>query len=135
MKILVIDTGGQIAAALGTIEAELVCFSDEIQALNAAEQQPELIVLNYTIRGEQTPDYIRLLLAASLKSNLLVVGDKVHEDDVFRCLLSGAKGFQDLQRLAQYSEKLVRVVMQGEAWVTRKMVARLLDAIQQLKPV
>lgn len=131
MKILVIDNAGQISAALCAKKTELICFSDEIQALNAAEQQPELIILNYAVQREQTPDYIRLLIAASPVSNLVVVGDNVHEDDVFRCLLSGAKGFQELQQLPHYSDKLVRVVMQGEAWVSRKMVARLLDEIRQ----
>lgn len=130
MKILVIDTDGRIAAALCAIDAELVCFSDEIQALNAAEQQPQMIILSYTMRGKQTPDYIRLLIAAAPRSSLVVIGDNVHEDDVFCCLLSGAKGFQELQQLPNYSDKLVRVVMQGEAWVSRKMVARLLDAIR-----
>jgi DNA-binding NarL/FixJ family response regulator len=132
MKILVIDSVGHIATFLGGIDAELASIADEIQALNIAEQmQPDLIMLNYALRGQQTPEYIRLSLSASNASKLVVVGDKLSENEIFDCLLAGANGYQDDQQLADYIDRLVPAVIQGQAWLSRKMVAHLLDAIRQ----
>ncbi|MGY6277325.1 DNA-binding response regulator [Methylomonas sp. MgM2] len=129
MKILIIDNAEQSSALFGG-NVDALYFSDEIQALNAAEQyQPELILLNYVVRGEQTPEYIQLLLEVTKASKLVVIGNNTSEDEIFRCLLTGAKGFQDKKQLPRYINKLVQVVTRGEAWVSRKMVARIVDAI------
>ncbi|QPK63150.1 response regulator transcription factor [Methylomonas sp. LL1] len=132
MKILVIDDTGQIATILVAIEAEVVCITDEIRALNVAQQQqPELILLDYGLLGGQTPDYIRLLLAATARSNLVVIGEEMSEEQIFRCLLAGAKGYQEGRQLSDYIGRLIPAVTQGEAWLSRRMVAHLLDAIRQ----
>ena len=133
MKILVIDNAGQLASFFLGIDAELNYFADEIKALNAAEKQkPELIFLNYVVRGWQTPEYIQLLLEVSAATKVVVIGNNTSEDDVFRCLLTGAKGYQETGQLSHYIDKLVHVVAQGEAWISRKMVARAFQAIWQL---
>jgi DNA-binding response OmpR family regulator len=62
MKILVIDKDDLILTCLATVDAELLCHHDEIQALNAADmQQPALIFLGYGLLGKETPDFIRML--------------------------------------------------------------------------
>ncbi|MCK9605210.1 MAG: hypothetical protein M0R33_02045 [Methylomonas sp.] len=133
MKILVIDNTGQISACLAEVEADLNCRTDEIQALNALEQlQPELVFLSYAFRGEQTHDYIRLLVKTLPSASLIIVGEQMAQECVLRCLLCGAKGFQELQDLQYYSFRLVQAISRGEAWVSRRMVASLLDAIRQL---
>lgn len=132
MKILVIDNAGQIAACLAAIDAELVCFSDEIQALNdAGQQQPELILLDYGLRGEQTPEYIRLLLEAARTAKLVVISNELDEDRIICCLMAGANGYQDCRQLPDYAGRLVSAVVHGEAWLSRKMVVHLLEAIRQ----
>lgn len=134
MKILVIDYAEQLAPFFVGLDAEVVCFSDEVKALNAVEElQPELIFLDFELLGEQTPEYIGLLLDAVVAAKLVVVGVDNSEDDVFRCLLKGANGYQNMRQLSDYLEKLIRVVSQGEAWISRKMVARVLDAIRSIE--
>lgn len=133
MKILVIDNTEQITASFLAIDEDAAFCADEIWGLNLAEQNPALILLNYAVRGELTPDYIRLLINASpLGNNLVVVGQNASEDDIFRCLLAGAKGYQEIPTLPRYMGKMIHVIEQGEAWISRKMVAKLLDAIREL---
>lgn len=132
MKVFVIDRSPQLLVSFPAIDAEVVYFGDEIQALNAVgQQQPEFIVLDYAVREQQTPEYIGLLLAAARKAKLVVVGGNVGEEDVFRCLESGANGYQDKQQFPHYMAKMIRVVVAGEAWISRKMVARVLHALRQ----
>lgn len=133
MKILVIDHAGLVADCLADVDAEITCQSDEIQALNIAEQlRPELIFLNFGLRGESTPDYIRLLVNVAPAASLIVVGEQTSEECVLRCLLSGAKGFQVVRTLPEYCVRLVQAINRGEAWVSRKLVASLLDTVRQL---
>ncbi len=133
MKLLIIDNAEQLPLYLAGLDIEPMIVFDEVQALHAAErQQPEIILLDYALLGEETPEYIGLLLEASRLSKVLVIGENVGEDDILHCLLMGANGYQDKQRLSVYIDKLIRALAQGEAWISRKMVARVLDTIRQL---
>ncbi|MDD2758744.1 MAG: hypothetical protein PHH11_00465 [Methylomonas sp.] len=133
MNILVIDNADQLVALLTESNVDVVYGVDEIQALNVVERQrPDLILLDYAVLGEQTPEYIRLLLEANEGAKLVVVGENLDEDDIFLCLLMGAAGYQDKCQLPAYLDKLLQVVAKGEVWVSRKMVARVLDALRQL---
>lgn len=134
MKILVIDKDGAISTSLTTIDAEVLCHRDEIQALNAAEmRQPELIFLDYSLRGEETPDYIRMLLDSVPVARLVVIGtQQLDEHDIIQCMLAGAKGFQEQTKLSIYAAKLINALLNDEAWLSRKTVARLIDSIRLL---
>lgn len=134
MKIQVIDNSGLITTCLTDINTDLVCSEDEIQALNTAEQfQPSLVLLNFAVRGEKTPEYIRLLLNAAPSTSVVVIAEQLAEESVLECLISGAKGFQLLELLPQYHARLVQAINNREAWVSRIMVAKLLDRLRQLK--
>ena len=131
MKIHVIDNTGRIQPLLLATEADVTFFSDEIQALNAVDaQMPGLILLNYALRGEETAEYIDLLVSRCSASSIVVIGDDLGDGQVLKCLLAGAKGYQTSRDLAAYIKKIVKVVADGEAWITRRMTARLLDAIR-----
>lgn len=133
MKILVIDTADRISSSMIAVDAEIMCYRDEIQALNAAEQlQPNLILLNHSVQEGNTAEYVRLLLEASPRTNLVVLGERLAEDAVIRCVLSGAKGFQELQQFSQYRDRLMRAVADGEAWLSRKLVATLIERVRLL---
>ncbi|WP_020484870.1 response regulator transcription factor [Methylomonas sp. MK1] len=132
MKIQVIDNIGQIQPLMLMAEADVAFYSDEIQALNAAEQlQPNIILLNFALRGSKTPDYTNLLLAASPTSNIVIIGDDLHEEQILHCVLAGAKGYQNSLSLAAYINRMIHAVAAGEAWLSRKIVAYLLDAIHR----
>ena len=131
MKILVIEPVERMAAIVRAINAEVTCVADEIRALKFAQQQPGLILLDYALRGEQTPEYIRFLLDAAGSAKLAVTGSDLDEDQIISCMLAGANGYQDARQLPDYIGRLVPAVINGEAWLSRKLVARLLDVIRQ----
>ncbi|WKJ89657.1 hypothetical protein QZJ86_16780 [Methylomonas montana] len=132
MKIQVIDNVGQIQPHLLMAEADVDFYSDEIQALNAAERyQPGLILLSFAMRGSETADYTNLLLRASPLSNIVIIGDDLREEQILDCVMAGAKGYQNSQSLAAYINRMIRAVAAGEAWLSRKIVTYVLDAIHQ----
>lgn len=134
MKIHVIDNAGQIQPLLLTAEDDVTFYSDEIEALNAVDAlSPGLILLNFAMRGSETAGYIDLLLSLSPATSIVVVGDDLQDEEVLGCLLAGAKGYQNSRQLPIYIGKAVKAIAAGEAWVSRRMTARLLDAIRRQK--
>ena len=130
MNIYVIDDSGELSSELLMAEAELDFFEDEVEALHAVQRlQPSLLLLRYGQRRQQTPSYIRALLQASPLTHIVVVGDEVSDDMICECLLAGAHGYQNQTQLNRYFKKMIRVVEQGEAWVSRKLVAHLLNSL------
>ncbi len=110
-----------------------VCFlEDEVQALNTVEQKkPAVILLDYKLRKVETASYIKLLLKASSESKIIVIANDLNDNDVLAFLIAGARGYQNLKQLNKYAVKMVKVINTGEAWVTRRMVAKLLDVLVQ----
>jgi DNA-binding NarL/FixJ family response regulator len=90
-----------------------------------------MILLNFALRGSETADYTNLLLTASPASNIVIIGDDLHEEQILHCVLAGAKGYQNSLSLATYINRMIRAVAAGEAWLSRKIVAYVLDAIHQ----
>lgn len=134
MKIHVIDNVGHIMprslAGLGDVRF----YADEILALNAVETEaPELVLLNFAVSGAETAGYIDLLLSRSPSSSIVVIGDELPDEVVLGFLLVGAKGYQSVGQLVHYISKIVKVVTAGEAWISRRMTARLLDVVRQQK--
>ena len=111
--------------------ADVIYYNNDIQALNAIEElTPSVVLLSYNFKQQQTPKYIKHLLTASPMSRIIIVGDKIREAEILACLISGAKGYQEMDRLNEYAEKLIRVIDAGEAWITRRLVAILLDSLR-----
>jgi len=131
LNVSVIDNTKGIEFCLAKTNASVNCFSDEIKALNAVEQeQPSVILLHYGLLAAGTAEYIQLLLVRSPNSKVVIIGDDLSEGSILECLIAGAKGYQNEKELGEYSEKLIGVMGAGEAWITRRMVSTLLDVLR-----
>ncbi|MGD0961870.1 MAG: DNA-binding response regulator [Methylomonas sp.] len=132
MKIYVIDNTGQIQTQWLAPKSDVGFFADEIQAVNALDQKkPDLILLHYGLRGKESARYIDLLQAICPNAVIVLIGEQLSDDQVIPCLVSGAKGYQDSAELAIYIEKIIKVTARGEAWIGRRLTARLLDTIRR----
>jgi DNA-binding NarL/FixJ family response regulator len=72
-----------------------------------------------------------VVLNVSSTSKIVVIADELREKEILTCLLAGAKGYQQLDSLKDYVRKLVSVMDAGEAWITRRMTATLIDALRR----
>ncbi len=115
-------------------DTHIAFLEDEVQALNAVEKiKPSVILLDYNLRQTETNEYIKLLLGVSKDSKIVVIAEQLKDEAIFACLIAGAKGYQNIQQLSDYSEKMINVIDKGEAWITRRMVAKLLDVLLSVK--
>jgi len=139
IHVQVIDKTSEIEQSLVSVDADIFYFNDEVQALNSLDQlsdvedqpQPSVVLLNYTVRAEDTVEYIKLIRNANPDVNVVVIADELDEAETLNCLIAGAKGYQDINQLADYASRLINVIDDGEAWITRRMTATLLDRLRQ----
>jgi len=132
IDVLIIDKTEQIKSLLLVEKARVQVFDDEVKALNEIDQMTSAVVLlHYNVREEQTEEYIKLIMQTSSKSKVVVVADELDESVILTSLLAGAKGYQKLNQLSDYAEKMVTVIDAGEAWITRRMTATLLDSLRR----
>jgi len=132
IDVLIIDKKEQIKSLLLVENARVQVFDDEVKALNEIDQTTSAVVLlHYNVREEQTDEYIKLIMQTSSKSKVVVVADELDESVILTCLLAGAKGYQKLNQVSDYAAKMVTVIDAGEAWITRRMTATLLDSLRR----
>ena len=132
MDILVIDRADQIKPDLSAVQTRVQYVSDEVKALNEIETYSSVIVLlHLNMVQAQTPEYIGLLLKANSKSTIVVIADELSDEEILKCLLAGAKGYQQQGQLVDYASRLVNAMNDGEVWITRRMTAILLDSLRQ----
>jgi len=131
MDVLIIDKDNVIAPAIHEGTVMFSVLYDEIQALNAVEtMQPEIIVLNYAIQKSRTAEFISLLFQTSEHGKIILVAESLADEEVLKCLIAGAKGYLQIHEVKNFINKLLCAVNAGEAWITRRMVAKLLDKLR-----
>jgi len=132
MDILVIDREDQIKPDLSAVQENVQYVNDEVKALNEVEKYLSVVVLlHINMMKEQTAEYIDVLLKANSKSAIVVISDELSDEEILKCLLAGANGYQQQDQLKEYASRLVNAMNDGEAWITRRMTAILLDSLRQ----
>jgi len=128
IKVQLIGITEQLKQTFDGQDMQISFLDDEVHALNAVEQiQPAVILLNYQLQESETRSYIKALLKMSSNSKIVVIAKGLTDNEILACLVAGAKGYQDMKSLDQYMIKMIKVIDAGEAWVSRRMVAKLLD--------
>ncbi len=133
MNIYIVDQNKKIAQAIKA--ASRICVIDDpVKALTVLSACASGIVfLNYDLLQQQSPAFIHGLLQYNDNLQIIVVADDISDAAIIECVMAGAKGYQQLALLSKYADKLIRVIKQGEAWLSRRLVARLINHAVALK--
>jgi DNA-binding NarL/FixJ family response regulator len=75
---------------------------------------------------------MQLILQKYPLTRVVLLVEEMDEDEVLSCLSSGAKGYLEQHAFDKHLLKAIACVSQGEAWVERHMVAKLLDRLTWL---
>ena len=91
---------------------------------------PQVLLMDASQTMHECCDLLQALQSECPSTQaLLVIDDTIQEDDLIKALACGARGFiaEDLDSI-DFS-KVVTAIDRGEAWVPRKMTARLMHQI------
>ena len=138
IDVLIIDNENVLARHIDAEGVAMIVHNDQIRALNAAELlKPDIIMLNYTVPANNTVEFISLLCRVSEHSKIVLIAQDLADDEIIDCLLAGAKGYLQINEMKNFINKLIPAIHAGEAWITRRMVAKLIDRLlhrQVLQP-
>lgn len=90
--------------------------------------KPDLVLLSDDKRLERTVSLVRKLGDLG-RIHILIVGHRDVELEILKLLEAGAVGYLERHLTPRYLEKAVRCVGAGEAWISRKLVALVLDRL------
>jgi two-component system nitrate/nitrite response regulator NarL len=109
-----IEIVGDVAHGFQTIDA-------------ISELKPDVVLLDLSIPGKDEIDLIREIRQRSPATKVLLLTIACDEAGILRALKAGAHGYLSRHADAPDLIKAIRTVLQGELWVERKLIPRLLE--------
>ena len=105
-----------------------------LDAATAAEKlKPSILLLDLDLsdRGDQAT-LLPVIRRRSPSTRVLLLTERGRDARTIEALCHGARGYVEKRTLRVYLCKAVRAVDAGEAWVPRKMVAKLMDRLARV---
>ncbi|MFN7943895.1 MAG: response regulator transcription factor [Blastocatellia bacterium] len=97
-----------------------------VGALEAAQKQPDIILLDYDQAEDVKPDDLQSLLAVAPEAGIILLGEVSDPGDRLPVIQAGVMGFVHRNEPVEVLHKAIEKVHAGEAWLNRLTVARLL---------
>lgn len=120
---------------LGFEDNELQVVSQNIDSAsaiaNAHQLKPNIILLDNSIKESSSPALIQSLLDASPISRIILLGSSLPDKQLIKCLLSKLYGYVEQKDLDRFLIKSIKAVHSGEAWITRRIVKKLIESINE----
>lgn len=104
--------------------------SSSLEAVIAvANLMPRILLLDLSLSRRNGVALITVLRERSLRSKVILLVQRSSEAQILEALSRGAQGYLETRMLPTFLAKAVRAVDAGEAWVPRKMVAKVVDRL------
>lgn len=106
--------------------------TEAMQAI--AKSQPDLVLTDLTMPGRSGLEFVKDLRATDTSAAILVVS--MHDEVVYaeRALRAGARGYIMKEAGGENLLAAIRQVLRGEAYVSPRMSARILDNLATPRP-
>jgi len=104
-----------------------------LDAAAAAEKlKPSIMLLDLTLFDGDSTALLPVIRHKSPRTRVLLVSNGRSDARTLKALSHGARGYLDKATLRAQLPRAVRAVNAGEAWVPRKMVAKIMDQLARL---
>jgi len=91
--------------------------------------QPQLALLDVRLTHVNTVRVVAELLKVSSATHIVALVDKPDEDQELALFRAGVRGVCALDTSTDVLARIVSVVLQGELWIRRSLVAKLVDSL------
>ena len=99
----------------------------------AMRLKPSILLLDLTLTNTKNGKSLLTTICGRLPhTTVILLTQPSSERRILEALCCGARGYIAMKSLRMFLPKAVRVVHSGEAWVPRKMVAKILDRLMSL---
>lgn len=108
--------------------------STDVEIIQACAKFNPRIILLHMDSPSDNGALIALIRRKSPQTEVIVIADRYSELGMLKALSLGASGYLMTKVLPTFLAKAVRKVDGGEAWVPRKMAARIIDYLMSVPP-
>jgi DNA-binding NarL/FixJ family response regulator len=91
--------------------------------------KPRILLLHSNLFKGKRENLLRTLRQTSPQTKMIVLTRRASETPILEALSNGARGYLNEKAISSFLPKAVRQVEAGEAWVPRKMVAKIADRV------
>ena len=98
----------------------------------AAKFKPCILLFHMNLFNGKKTTLLRALRQKSPKTKVILIALRAPETQILDVLTHGARGYIQEKDIRTFLPKAVRLVDAGEAWVPRKMVAKIIDRLARL---
>ena len=98
----------------------------------AAKLKPRILLFHLNLFKGKKINLLRALRQKSPKTKVILITLRTPENQILDALTHGARGYIQEKDISTFLPKAVRLVDAGEAWVPRKMVAKIIDRLAHL---
>jgi DNA-binding NarL/FixJ family response regulator len=97
-----------------------------------ARLRPRILLLDFGLATSPGVSLIGALRQKSPRTKVILLTERATPARTLEALAHGARGYLDRALIPKFLPRAVRVVDAGEAWVPRKMVAKIMDRLTGL---
>ncbi|MBK4733830.1 response regulator transcription factor [Noviherbaspirillum pedocola] len=135
MRTITVAIAGQDPRGMTACE-QLLRDQDGITVLQGAGDtasavlalKPRILLLALRERGQEQDALLQALRQSSPDTRVVLLADSPADDeDMVAALMHGARGYLEQSALDRHLVKAVRSVDQGEAWVPRRILGKVMD--------
>lgn len=131
MDIVIIDHQEALARLIPTDRLTVRFFDDPLAAYRFIEtSRPAIVFVGYELLKDDAFRYIEYLYRIIPDCPIILTAGHLEDDRILDCLAAGARGYLEINEAEKFIDKLISVVLNGEAWVSRRLVAKLLRRLQ-----
>lgn len=131
MDIVIIDHQETLARLIPTDRLTVRFFDDPLAAYQFIEtSRPAIVFVGFELLKDDAFRYIEYLYRIIPDSPIILTAGQLEDDRILDCLAAGARGYLEINEAEKFILKLISVVLNGEAWVSRRLVAKLLRRLQ-----
>lgn len=103
-----------------------------LEAIAAVKLRPRILLLDVHMAAGNGVALLRILRQKSPRTKVILLTRRASQARILDVLAHGARGYLDKKAFRTFLSKAVRLVDAGQAWVPRKMVAKILDRLAHL---
>ena len=103
-----------------------------LEAIAAVKLRPRILLLDVNMAAGNGVALLRILRQKSPRTKVILLTRRASQARILDVLAHGARGYLDKKAFRTFLPKAVRLVDAGQAWVPRKMVAKILDRLAHL---
>ncbi len=129
---IICDICGRLEQQLMAAGVHIIGSSEHLHdALPLLEKKPRVLIMDFAEQAEVSLGLIRMINIKNEAGKILLISNFTDEELILDGVTVGAKGYLEQEACGVFLVKAIEAIALGEAWLSRKTVAALLERLAE----